>query len=69
MKWIGACRSMVYRYSTAMSDLEAIVHPAVRRAVHEQQAEATRERAPSVAIEAIKLVEGGLGERCNEGLG
>jgi len=62
----AALADVVFRDATALRDLEAIVHPEVRRMVDEQVAEATRERAPFVAIEAIKLVEGGLAERCKE---
>jgi dephospho-CoA kinase len=49
-----------------LRDLEAIVHPAVRRRILAclQQAEAAG--AQAVLIEAIKLVEGGLGELCDE---
>jgi len=62
----AALADAVFSDPAALRDLEAIVHPAVRRMVDEQLAEAVRERVPFVAIEAIKLVEGGLAERCNE---
>ncbi|HUG48288.1 MAG TPA: dephospho-CoA kinase, partial [Candidatus Limnocylindria bacterium] len=50
----------------ALAELERIVHPHVRRLVEAQLAEAERERVPFVALEAIKLVEGGLADRCDE---
>jgi dephospho-CoA kinase len=57
---------IVFADEAALRDLEAIVHPAVRtrilRAIDD--AETTGQRA--VVIEAIKLVEGGLAEICDE---
>jgi dephospho-CoA kinase len=38
----------------------------VRREFERQLAQAARARVPFVALEAIKLVEGGLAERCDE---
>ena len=49
-----------------MGDLEAIVHPAVRPRILAAIAEAEAAGAPAVAIEAIKLVESGLGALCDE---
>lgn len=62
----AALADMVFHDAAALRDLEAIVHPDVRRMVDEQLAEAARDRVPFVAIEAIKLVEGGLADRCDE---
>jgi dephospho-CoA kinase len=62
----GALADVVFRDPAALADLERIVHPQVRRLVDEQLAQAARERAPFVALEAIKLVEGGLADRCDE---
>jgi dephospho-CoA kinase len=62
----AALAEVVFNDPGALHDLEGIVHPAVRRLVDEQLAEAARDRVPFVAIEAIKLVEGGLAERCDE---
>ena len=45
---------------------KAIVHPEVRRMVDGALEDAGRDDAPFVAIEAIKLVEGGLADRCDE---
>lgn len=49
----------------ALAALEGIVHPEVRRLVEERLAQAALENVPFVALEAIKLVEGGLAERCD----
>jgi dephospho-CoA kinase len=57
---------IVFADSGALADLERIVHPRVRRLVDEALARAERAGDPVVAIEAIKLVEGGLAERCAE---
>jgi dephospho-CoA kinase len=57
---------IVFADSGALADLERIVHPRVRRLVDQALARAERAGDPVVAIEAIKLVEGGLAERCAE---
>jgi dephospho-CoA kinase len=62
----AALAAVVFADPTALLDLEAIVHPAVRQRVLEQLKLAEAAGDPFVAIEAIKLVEGGLAERCNE---
>jgi dephospho-CoA kinase len=46
--------------------LESIVHPAVRPRLLERVAAAEREGVPVVVIEAIRLVESGLAEFCDE---
>ncbi len=57
---------VVFDDAAALADLEAIVHPEVRRRI-ETALEAAREAgALLVVVEAIKLVEGGLAERCDE---
>ena len=61
-----ALAALVFADAEALADLERIVHPRVRVLVEERIARATRDRAPFVVIEAIKLVEGGLAERCDE---
>ncbi|CAN5760198.1 hypothetical protein BH24CHL6_BH24CHL6_12790 [soil metagenome] len=61
-----ALADVVFNDARALADLDAIVHPQVRGLVEAQLAEAERERVPFVALEAIKLVEGGLAERCDE---
>ena len=50
----------------ALRDLEALVHPAVRPRILELIAAAEADAAPAVVIEAIKLVEGGLAQLCDE---
>ena len=62
----AAMARVVFVDADALRDLEGIIHPRVRTLVDERLATATRERAPFAAIEAIKLVEGGLAERCDE---
>lgn len=69
----AALARVVFADPVALRDLEAIVHPAVRRrilaAVASAEAQAVSAEAPAasaVVIEAIKLVEGGLGDLCDE---
>lgn len=58
--------SVVFDDPEALADLEGIVHPAVRILVEKALENASEEDAPFVVIEAIKLVEGGLAQRCDE---
>ena len=62
----AALARVVFADATALRDLEAIVHPAVRRRITSSIESAERNGAPAVVIEAIKLVEGGLAELCDE---
>jgi dephospho-CoA kinase len=62
----AALAAIVFEDPAALRDLEAIVHPAVRALVESRLEQARREGDPFVVIEAIKLVEGGLAQRCNE---
>lgn len=57
---------IVFADPAALAMLEAIVHPAVRPVILEEMAAAERAGAPAVVVEAIKLVEGGLAELCDE---
>ena len=57
---------IVFADDAALRDLEAIVHPAVRPRILQAIADADAAGAEAVVIEAIKLVEGGLAERCDE---
>jgi dephospho-CoA kinase len=57
---------LVFADPAALADLEAIVHPAVRRRILADLARADSEDAAAVVIEAIKLVEGGLAAECDE---
>jgi dephospho-CoA kinase len=62
----GALAAIVFDDPGALRDLEAIVHPAVRALVEGELRAARAAGAPFVALEAIKLVEGGLADRCAE---
>ena len=62
----AALAEIVFNDDAALRDLEAITHPAVRRRVEVLLARAKEAKAPFVAIEAIKLVEGGLAQNCDE---
>jgi len=61
-----ALATLVFSDAEALADLEQIVHPRVRVLVEEAIERQTRDRVPFVVIEAIKLVEGGLADRCDE---
>ncbi len=62
----AALGAIVFDDAGALHDLEAIVHPPVRTLLEERIARAIRDGDPFVVVEAIKLVEGGLAERCDE---
>jgi dephospho-CoA kinase len=62
----AALAELVFDDPAALADLEAIVHPAVRQRVDAELAAARASDPPFIVIEAIKLVEGGLAERCDE---
>ena len=62
----AALGRLVFDDPTALKDLEAIVHPAVRPRILAAVAIARRDGADAVVIEAIKLVEGGLAALCDE---
>jgi dephospho-CoA kinase len=62
----GALAAVVFDDPAALHDLEAIVHPAVRSLVETELRAARSVRDPFVVVEAIKLVEGGLADRCAE---
>ena len=62
----AALARIVFRDPKRLRELEAIVHPAVRPLILDALDRAERDRAPAVAIEAIKLVEGGLAALCDE---
>ena len=57
---------IVFRDPAARRELEAIVHPAVRPRILAAVDAADAALAPAVVIEAIKLVEGGLAELCDQ---
>jgi dephospho-CoA kinase len=62
----AALGRIVFEDPVALRDLEAIVHPRVRPRILASIAAAEAARAPAVVVEAIKLVEGGLAELCDE---
>lgn len=62
----AALGRIVFGDSSALRDLEGIVHPAVRRRILAAIAGAEAGGATAVVVEAIKLVEGGLAEQCDE---
>lgn len=62
----AALAAIVFRDPERLRALEAIVHPAVRPIILARLEEADHDRAPVVVIEAIKLVESGLGTVCDE---
>ncbi len=62
----SALARIVFTDPAALARLEAIVHPAVRPRVLAAMADAERAGAPAVVVEAIKLIEGGLGRLCDE---
>ena len=62
----AALARLVFADAAALERLEAIVHPRVRPAILDLIDAAVAGEAPAVVIEAIKLVEGGLAEICDE---
>ncbi len=62
----AALAKIVFADPAALARLEAIVHPAVRRSILASIATAEDAASAAVAIEAIKLVEGGLANACDE---
>lgn len=62
----GALARIVFADPAALAALEAIVHPRVRELVDTAISAAAETGAPFAVVEAIKLVEGGLAERCDE---
>jgi len=53
---------MVLADQAALKDLEGILNPGVRRAIEDRIARAT---APVLVLDAIRLIEAGLAERCD----
>ncbi len=62
----AALGRLVFSDRAALSDLESIVHPAVRTRAEQAFARAAAQGAALVVVEAIKLVEGGLARTCDE---
>jgi dephospho-CoA kinase len=57
---------VVFSDQAALADLEAIVHPPVRDAVRARLAELMDAGAEAACVEAIKLLESPLLDRCDE---
>lgn len=53
-------------YPNRLEELNALTHPAILFAIGERVEKARREDRPAVAIDAIALIESGLGEKCDE---
>jgi dephospho-CoA kinase len=62
----AALGRIVFGDPVALRDLEAIVHPLVRPRILAAIAAAQDRASPAVVVEAIKLVEGGLADVCDE---
>ena len=62
----AALGRIVFNDDAALRDLEAIVHPAVRPRILAAIERARGTGARAVVVEAIKLVDGGLAELCDE---
>lgn len=61
-----ALARIVFTDAARLRELEAIIHPAVRPRLLAAVEAAELAGAPTVAIEAIRLVESGLAELCDE---
>lgn len=57
-----ALGAIVFSDPAKLHQLEALTHPAVRREI---EARLSASRARVIAIDAIKLIEGGLADRCD----
>jgi dephospho-CoA kinase len=62
----AALGRIVFNEPDALARLEAITHPAVRVRIIDAIGAAEAAGSPAVVVEAIKLVEGGLAELCDE---
>ncbi len=62
----AALAARVFEDPGSLARLEAIVHPAVRPVILDALRGADEAGAAVVVVEAIKLVEGGLAEQCDE---
>ena len=58
--------AIVFADPVELAGLEAIVHPAVRPRILAAIEAAEADGAPAIVVEAIRLVEGGLAELCDE---
>ena len=64
-----ALGSVVFADPTALADLNAITHRFIIEEIDRQAAQAEKEGRPAVAIDAIALIESGVGETCDAVVG
>ncbi|MBM6924758.1 dephospho-CoA kinase [Pseudoflavonifractor phocaeensis] len=64
-----ALGAIVFADPNALSDLNAITHRFVGDEIASQSAQAEREGRPAVAIDAIALIESGIGAECDAVVG
>jgi dephospho-CoA kinase len=62
----GALARIVFRDAAALAELEAIIHPLVRNAARARLAELEAGGVEVACIEAIKLLESPLHDRCDQ---
>ena len=62
----AALGRIVFASPDSLLRLERILHPTIRERIIHRFTAAAEAGAPAVAVEAIKLVEGGLAELCDE---
>ena len=60
-----ALGAIVFDDPAALADLNAITHRYIRQALEEEIRRARREGRPAAAVDAIALIEGGLGCLCD----
>lgn len=61
-----ALGAIVFDDPAALADLNAITHRYIRQALEEEIRRAREEDRPAVALDAIALLESGLGDLCQE---
>lgn len=61
-KRLGA---IVFSDPTALEDLNRITHPYIRRAIDREAERCARDGCPALAVDAIALIESGIGGQCD----
>ena len=64
-----ALGNVVFAVPEALADLDAITHRFIIHEIDRQAAQAQAEGRPAVAIDAISLIESGVGETCDAVVG
>ena len=64
-----ALGNVVFGDPAALADLNAITHRSILAEIDRQAAEAERQGRPAVAIDAIALIESGVGDTCDAVVG